>query len=250
MRFDVITLFPQMFCGEGGVINRAFDRQLLSLKTWNPRDFTKDRHRTVDDRPYGGGPGMVMMVEPMRRAIHAACDDSQAELGERPLVIHLTPQGKLLDQSELIQLAGRSNLVLICGRYEGLDERLMPDIDQEYSIGDYVLSGGEPAALVFIDGVSRLIPGVLGDEGSAKQDSFMNGLLDYPHYTRPEVLDGVEVPEVLLSGNHQQIERWRRKMALGNTWHKRPDLLQKITLTVEQQELLNEYISEFEKIGL
>ena len=247
MRFDVITLFPNMFAGEGGVINRAFEQQKLILKSWNPRDFTNDRHRTVDDRPYGGGPGMVMMLEPMRAAINAAVADSQAALQRRPTVIHLTPQGRRLDQTAVQRLAQLENMVLVCGRYEGLDERLSRYIDEEWSIGDYVLSGGEPAALVLIDAVARLLPGVLGHEHSAQQDSFTDGLLDYPHYTRPETLDGMAVPEGLLSGNHQQIARWRLKQALGNTWKKRPDLLQRMILSSEQQQLLDEFKTEYEQ---
>ncbi|MDH5325179.1 MAG: tRNA (guanosine(37)-N1)-methyltransferase TrmD [Gammaproteobacteria bacterium] len=253
MRFDVVTLFPNMFAGEGGVINRAFDKRILDLNTWNPRDFTQDRHRTVDDRPYGGGPGMVMLLEPMRAAIQAAVEQSTEVLQQVPRVIHLSPQGRRLDQNGLRHLARSPNLVLVCSRYEGMDERLTAYIDEEWSIGDYVLSGGELAAMVLIDGVARLLPGVLGDAGSAQQDSFMNGLLDYPHYTRPEVVDGMAVPPVLLSGNHEQIERWRQKQALGNTWIKRPELLQDLNLTDEQQQLLEEFKAEYEqskKIGL
>lgn len=253
MRFDVISLFPEMFVGEGGVTNRALNNQILQLQVWNPRDFTADSHRTVDDRPYGGGPGMVMMAAPMLAAIEAAKQASCAVKGIVPKVIHLTPQGRRLDQSGMVELAKRTNLVLVCSRYEGLDQRLAGTIDEEWSIGDFVLSGGELAAQVLIDGVARLVPGVLGDAESAQQDSFMNGLLDYPHYTRPEVVDGMCVPQVLLSGNHQQIARWRQKQALGNTWIKRPDLLQQLQLTAEQQQLLDEFKAEREqnkKIGL
>lgn len=247
MRFDVITLFPNMFVGEGGVVNRAFNKQLLQLTAWNPRDFTNDRHRNVDDRPYGGGPGMVMMLEPVRSAIQAAITESNKSEKMPPKVIHLTPQGRRLDQNGLVELSQNTNLVLVCSRYEGVDERLDSYIDEEWSIGDYVLSGGELAALVMIDGIARLIPGVLGDAESAQQDSFMLGLLDYPHYTRPEVIDGMAVPPVLLSGDHKQIARWRQKKALGNTWIKRPDLLQRLQLSQEQQQLLDEFKLEYEK---
>ena len=243
MRVDVITLFPDLVraLGEGGITGRAMERGLLDLKVWNPRDYTHDRHRTVDDRPYGGGPGMVMKVEPLRAAIQAA---RAAHPSVGP-VIHLSPQGRRLDQRGVHELAARPRLILVAGRYEGIDERLVElEIDQEWSIGDFVLSGGELAAMVVIDAVTRLLPGALGDEDSALQDSFADGLLDYPHYTRPEVIDGLRVPEVLLGGNHQAIDRWRRKQALGRTWLRRPDLLDALELNAEQRALLDEFIEE------
>ena len=248
MRIDVVTLFPEMVqtITEYGVTGRASRSGILELVTWNPRDYTRDRHRTVDDRPYGGGPGMVMMVEPLRAAIQAARSSVQSVTpGRQPKIVYLTPQGRKLDQAGVQHLAGE-DLILVAGRYEGIDERLIElEVDEEWSIGDYVLSGGELAAMVVIDAVTRLLPGALGDENSAQQDSFMEGLLDYPHYTRPEDLDGQAVPEVLLGGNHQQIARWRLKQALGRTWLRRPELLQRKDLDAEQQALLNEFIEEY-----
>ena len=243
MRIDVVTLFPDLVLAlqRGGITGRAVARGLLDLAVWNPRDYTHDRHRTVDDRPYGGGPGMVMKVEPLRAAIRAA---RAAQDAARP-VIHLSPQGRRLDQAGVHELAALPGMILVAGRYEGIDERLVEtEIDQEWSIGDFVLSGGELAAMVMIDTVTRLLPGALGDEDSAQQDSFADGLLDYPHYTRPEVLDGLQVPDVLLGGNHQAIARWRRKQALGRTWLRRPDLLAAMQLDAEQQTLLEEFIEE------
>jgi len=247
MRIDVVTLFPEMVqtITEYGVTGRASRSGILELVTWNPRDYTRDRHRTVDDRPYGGGPGMVMMVEPLRAAIQAARSSVQSVTpGRQPKIVYLTPQGRKLDQAGVQHLAGE-DLILVAGRYEGIDERLIElEVDEEWSIGDYVLSGGELAAMVVIDAVTRLLPGALGDENSAQQDSFMEGLLDCPHYTRPEDLDGRQVPDVLLGGNHQQIARWRLKQALGRTWLRRPELLQQKELDAEQQALLNEFIEE------
>ncbi len=243
MRIDVVTLFPELVRGltVGGITGRAVERGILDLQFWNPRDYTHDRHRTVDDRPYGGGPGMVMKVEPLRAAIAAARAGQQQGCP----VIHLSPQGRRLDQAGVHELAAHPALILVAGRYEGIDERLVQtEIDQEWSVGDYVLSGGELAAMVVVDAVTRLLPGALGDENSAQQDSFADGLLDYPHYTRPEVIDGLRVPEVLLGGNHQAIERWRRKQALGRTWLRRPDLLQALELDQQQRELLQEFIEE------
>ncbi|WP_026186400.1 tRNA (guanosine(37)-N1)-methyltransferase TrmD [Thioalkalivibrio thiocyanodenitrificans] len=243
MRIDVVTLFPELVnCVAGcGVTGRAVERGLLALRCWNPRDYTEDRHRTVDDRPYGGGPGMVMKVEPLRRAIHEA----RAAGSERPRVVYLSPQGRRLDQDAIRHLASVPRLMLIAGRYEGIDERLVElEVDEEWSIGDYVLSGGELAAMVVIDACTRLLPGVLGDEDSAQQDSFMTGLLDCPHYTRPEIIDGRGVPEVLLGGHHAEIERWRRKQALGRTWQRRPDLLKKMHLSEADERLLDEYRRE------
>ncbi len=244
MHIGVVTLFPEMLAAVSnvGITGRAVAQSLLSIHDYNPRDFTTDKHRTVDDRPYGGGPGMVMMVEPLRAAICAA--RTQAPKGTR--VIHLSPQGRKLDQAGLHELAGLPGLVLVASRYEGVDERLIAaEIDEEWSIGDYVLSGGELAAMVLIDGVTRLLPGALGHKDSAAQDSFSDGLLDYPHYTRPEVVEGETVPAVLTSGDHQAIHRWRQKQALGRTWLRRPDLLEGLVLDKVQQQLLDEFICEY-----
>jgi tRNA (guanine37-N1)-methyltransferase len=240
VRIAVVTLFPPMFAAvsEHGITARALREGLLGLALYNPRDYTQDRHRTVDDRPYGGGPGMVMKVEPLRDAIRAA----RADLGEEATVIYLSPQGRPLDQQGLHELRARERLVLVAGRYEGVDERVIrTQVDQEWSLGDYVLSGGELAAMVIIDGVTRLLPGALGHPESAHQDSFMEGLLDCPHYTRPEHVDGLGVPPVLLSGDHAAIRRWRLKQALGRTWERRPDLLARLELSEEQRVLLDEY---------
>ncbi|CAH8206395.1 tRNA (guanosine(37)-N1)-methyltransferase TrmD [Vibrio aestuarianus] len=243
MWVGVISLFPEMFRSvtDFGVTGQAVKKGLLSIETWSPRDFTHDKHRTVDDRPYGGGPGMLMMVQPLRDAIHAA---KQAAPGKTK-VIYLSPQGRKLDQQGVEELATNQNLVLICGRYEGIDERVIQsEVDEEWSIGDFVMTGGELPAMTLIDSVSRFVPGVLGDFASAEEDSFANGLLDCPHYTRPEVLDGIEVPAVLKSGNHKDIRRWRLKQSLGRTWHRRPELLENLALTDEQEQLLVEYIKE------
>ncbi|MEW6039818.1 MAG: tRNA (guanosine(37)-N1)-methyltransferase TrmD [Pseudomonadota bacterium] len=245
MRFDIVTLFPEMIrdAARYGVTGRALATGKVSLEVWNPRDFTSDRHRTVDDRPYGGGPGMVMKVEPLRDAIRAAKEE--AAPGAR--VMLMSPQGSRLDQAAVRSFAAAPGLILVAGRYEGVDERLIEtEIDEEWSIGDYVLSGGELPALVVFDAVARLLPGVLGDEESAERDSHTEGLLDHPHYTRPERVAGLEVPEVLQSGNHAAIGRWRLKQALGKTWLKRPDLLACRVMTPEQTELLDEFKREFE----
>jgi len=246
MRFDVISLFPDMVrqMTETGVLGRAFQRQLLELHCWNPRDYTHDKHRTVDDRPYGGGPGMLMKVQPLRDAIQAA----RKAAGSQSRVVYLSPQGQKLDQQVVIRLAQQPGLILIAGRYEGVDERIVEaEVDEEYSIGDYVISGGELAASVLIDAVARMIPGVLGDAESAQQDSFMQGLLDCPHYTRPEEIDACKVPEVLLGGNHKLIETWRHKQALGRTFLRRPDLLNELQLTDEQQRLLDEFCQDIQR---
>ena len=243
MWLGVISLFPEMFDAitEQGVIGRAIKRDLLKFQTWNPRDFAHDKHKTVDDRPYGGGPGMLMMVQPLRDAIHAA---KQAAGGEAK-VIYLSPQGRKLDQAGVLDLATNEKMIFICGRYEGIDERIIQsEVDEEWSIGDFVLTGGELAAMTMIDAVSRMIPGVLGTQASAEQDSFSEGLLDCPHYTRPENYQGQQVPEVLLSGNHGAIEQWRLKQALGKTQQQRPDLLAEKTLTKKEKELLNEFLNE------
>ena len=243
MRIDVVTLFPPMFEAVTGygITARALQQGLLEIGLVNPRDFARDNHRTVDDRPYGGGPGMVMMVEPLRDAIRKARQAS--EIPAR--VAYLSPQGRRLDQSGLLELAERQRIILVCGRYEGIDERLIQtEVDEEWSIGDYVLSGGELAAMVLIDGVTRLLPGALGHEDSASEDSFMQGLLDCPHYTRPEQFEGMAVPPVLLSGDHAAIRRWRLKQALGRTWLRRPEMLAALELDKEQQDLLAEFIRE------
>ena len=244
MHIGVVTLFPEMLAAVSkvGITGRAVEQSLLSIHDYNPRDFTTDKHRTVDDRPYGGGPGMVMRVEPLRAAICAA--RALAPKGTR--VIHLSPQGRKMDQAGLCELAGLPGLVLVASRYEGVDERLVAaEIDEEWSIGDYVLSGGELAAMVIIDGITRLLPGALGHKDSAAQDSFSDGLLDYPHYTRPEVVDDEAVPAVLISGDHQAVHRWRQKQALGRTWLRRPDLLEGLVLDQGQQQLLDEFIREY-----
>jgi tRNA (guanine37-N1)-methyltransferase len=246
MRIDVVSLFPPMFDAltGHGVTGRAVKRQILQLALWNPRDFTYDNHRTVDDRPYGGGPGMVMLAQPLTEAVQAA----RAVDPEPAHVVYLSPQGRPLDQAGVEQLAQRRRLLLVAGRYEGIDERFIEaEVDEEWSIGDYVLSGGELAAMVLIDAVARLLPGVLGHEASAAQDSFAGGLLDCPHYTRPEVWEGREVPGVLLSGDHAAIARWRLQQALGRTWLRRPDLLDGLELGKEQQKLLADFISGHEQ---
>lgn len=243
MRFDVITLFPDIIreTAAMGVVGRAIAKQRVQVETWNPRDFTEDVHRTVDDRPFGGGPGMVMKVEPLKKAILSA----KSAVEEPALVIAMSPQGRRLDQKGVEYLAQQPRLILIAGRYEGIDERLLAShVDEEWSIGDYVLSGGELPALVMIDSVSRTLSGVLGHESSATEDSFVDGLLDHPHYTRPDVVDGQAVPKVLMSGDHKKIKLWREKQALGKTWLKRPDLLEKIELNSHQQMLLDEFKKE------
>ncbi len=244
MQFDVITLFPDLVraVGEFGVVRRAVERELIRLQTWNPREYTEDVHRTVDDRPYGGGPGMVMMVEPLRRAIR---DARQANPTAK--VVYMSPQGQPLTQDGVRKFAESDGLIIVSGRYEGIDERLIQlEVDEECSIGDYVLSGGELPAMVVIDAVARLLPGVLGDEDSAQQDSFMDGLLDCPHYTRPEVYQDMTVPEVLMSGNHARITEWRRMQSLGRTSELRPDLLERLELSEEDKRLLDAYFLEQE----
>lgn len=243
MRIDVVTLFPQMVetLAEWGIVGRAVAADLLSLGTWNPRDYAADRHRSVDDRPYGGGPGMVMMAQPLRAAIRGA-----RSAGDNSRVLYLSPQGRPFDQARARALADEGrDLVLVAGRYEGIDERVLDtEVDEEISIGDYVLSGGELAALVVVDAVTRLLPGALGDEESARQDSFADGLLDCAHYTRPREVDGLSVPEVLLSGDHRAIGEWRSRQALVRTWRKRPDLLDGIVLDKNQREWLEELSAE------
>ena len=246
-QFDVVTLFPPMFeaLTASGVTRRAKERESYGLRLWNPRDFTADNYRTVDDRPYGGGPGMVMLAQPLEDAIDAARQAQLAAGLERTRVVYLSPQGRLLDHARVMELVAAGGLVLLAGRYEGVDERLLRRrVDEEISIGDYVLSGGELPAMVLMDSIIRQLPGVLGDADSAAQDSFVNGLLDFPHYTRPENYRGEGVPEVLLSGHHAAIEKWRLKQALGRTWQRRPDLLAKRRLTKEESRLLAEYQQE------
>ena len=243
MRFDVVTIFPEMILNSAlnGVTGRAIKQGLVDLSVWNPRDYTQDKHKTVDDRPYGGGPGMVMKYQPLKDAVDNAKQSLKAE-GHGVKVVYLSPQGKPITQQLLNEAVTLEQLILVAGRYEGIDERFIQgECQEEWSLGDFVISGGELAALVVIDAVSRLLPGVLGDEESAKQDSYMQGLLDCPHYTRPEEFEAKLVPGVLLSGDHQAIERWRMKQSLGRTWQKRPDLLIKKELTAQQQALLEEF---------
>lgn len=242
MRIDLITVFPEWFDAvlNLGVVGRAVRSGQIQVRCWNPRDYTRDRHRTVDDRPYGGGPGMVMMTGPLQAAIQAVRADSPSAQ-----ISYLSPQGRVFDQAAAQELAQRQQLVLLCGRYEGIDERLLEsEVSEEWSIGDYVLSGGEPAAAVMLDAVIRLLPGVLGDERSAEQDSFMDGLLDCPHYTRPEVYAERHVPAVLLSGHHGEIQRWRLKQALGRTYLRRPELLERRGMSAAEKHLLAEFLAE------
>jgi tRNA (guanine37-N1)-methyltransferase len=245
IRFDVVTLFPEMFAAvtASGITRKALEAGLWRLETWNPRDFTTDNYRTVDDRPYGGGPGMVMLAEPLEKALDAV----QAAGGGA--VIYLSPQGRKLDHGTVMELAGRSAVTLLCGRYEGVDERLVRRrVQEELSLGDFVLSGGELAAMAVIDAVVRQLPGALGDGQSAAEESFAAGLLDCPQYTRPETWavesGGLRVPEVLLSGHHEQIRRWRLKQALGRTWLRRPDLIAARQLSAEELKLLEEFKQE------
>ncbi len=243
--FSIITLFPEMFSTlEYGITGRALKEKLINVSCWNPRDFTHNKHRNVDDRPYGGGPGMVMMAQPLQEAIHTA----RKAAPKKPVVIHLSPQGKRFTQEAAVELLAKQSLILIAGRYEGIDERLLvTEVDEEWSVGDYILSGGELAAMIMIDTITRLIPGALGHEDSAAQDSISSGLLKHPQYTRPENFQDLIVPEVLMNGNHEAIERWRLKQSLGRTWLKRPDLLAKIELDEFQQELLAEFKQELRK---
>jgi len=243
VHFDVISLFPEMVAtiAEYGVVGRAQRRELITLDIENPRDHTSDVHRTVDDRPYGGGPGMVMKYEPLAGAVKAARERSP----KGSLVVYLSPQGRVFNQATAQRFAALPGVILLAGRYEGVDERLIESqVDEELSVGDFVLSGGEVPAMAVIDAVVRLLPGVLGDDESAAQDSFMEGLLDHPHYTRPELVDGRKVPDVLLSGDHAEIARWRVKQALGRSYLRRPDLIEELELNDEQQALLDEFLKE------
>lgn len=243
MRVEVISIFPEMFAAisQYGITSRAVKQGLLQLNCRQLRDYTDDRHQTVDDRPFGGGPGMVMKIKPLEEALVAA----KADAGDAAKVIYLSPQGRQLNQQGVRELAGEQALILIAGRYEGIDERFIEaHVDEEWSIGDYVLSGGELPAMVLIDAVTRLLPGALGHADSAEEDSFSDGLLDCPHYTRPEVYEGKRVPDVLLSGNHEHIRRWRLQQSLGRTWERRVDLLDSRSLSGEEKKLLEEYIRQ------
>jgi tRNA (guanine37-N1)-methyltransferase len=242
IRFDVVTLFPEMFAAvaDSGITSRALEAGLWSVTTWNPRDFTTDNYRTVDDRPYGGGPGMVMLAEPLERAL-----DAVRKSGGSARTIYLSPQGRKLDHRRVMELVKEQAVTLLCGRYEGVDERLLARrVDEEISIGDFVLSGGELAAMALMDAVVRQLPGALGDEQSAIEESFADGLLDCPQFTRPELYRGARVPDVLLSGHHENIRRWRLKQALGRTWYRRPDLLAARDLSDEERLLLEEFRQE------
>jgi len=246
MWFGIITLFEPMFSGfiEQGVIGRAFQRNQLQIAFFNPRDYTTDKHRTVDDRPFGGGPGMLMKVQPLKEAILAA----KATAGEGAKVIYLSPQGTKLSQAGVSALSQHKKLIFICGRYEGIDERIIDEfVDEQWSLGDFVLSGGEVAAMAFIDAVARQIPGVLGKQASVDEDSFAQGLLDCPHYTRPEVLNGKAVPSVLLSGHHENIRRWRLKQSITKSWLLRPELFDNLALTDEQTLVLEEFKRDLSK---
>ena len=242
MKWGVITLFPEMVekALSFGVIGRGLSNGLLSLVTFSPRAYASDAHQTVDDRPYGGGPGMLMKVNTLRASILAA----KEKLPAAP-VVYLSPQGEPLSQVLVAELAKFSELILVSGRYEGIDERVIAlDIDREISLGDFVLSGGEPAAIAVLDAVGRLVPGVVGSPSSVLEDAFSDGILDCPHYTRPEKIAGQRVPDVLLSGHHAEIARWRRKQALGRTWMRRPEILERQVLSDEDNNLLNEFIRE------
>jgi tRNA (guanine37-N1)-methyltransferase len=242
IRFDVVTLFPEMFRAitESGITSRALVQKLWQLKTWNPREFAANAYRTVDDRPFGGGPGMVMMAEPIEVTLNAV--KTAAGTGR---VIYLSPQGKRLQHKRVMELSKETSLTLLCGRYEGVDERLLERrVDEELSIGDFVLSGGELAAMALMDAVVRQLPGALGDEASAVEESFADGLLDCPQYTRPETYQGLKVPEVLMSGHHENIRRWRLKQALGRTWLRRPELVEARRLSDEEKKLLDEFQRE------
>lgn len=244
MQLGIVSLFPEMFNAvtDHGISGRAVRSGLVNLEFYNPRDFTTDKHRTVDDKPFGGGPGMLMKTEPLIAAIAAA----KQAVGESAKVIYLSPQGKTLKQESIIELAQRDSMILLCGRYQGIDNRLVEnEVDEEWSLGDFVISGGELAAMTLVDAMTRFQPGALGDEDSALEDSFSNGLLHSPEYTRPQSIDGEGVPEVLLSGDHEAIRRWRVKQSLGATWLKRPDLLEAKTLEQEQVELLEQFKQEY-----
>lgn len=245
LKIGLVSLFPEMFAAlDHSITGRAQKNGLLELSHWNPREFTHDKHRVVDDRPYGGGPGMVMMAQPLIDAIHAA----KKSLGTESRVIYLSPQGRRLDQNGVIELSQHRALIFVAGRYEGIDQRVIDSvIDEQWSIGDYVISGGELAAMICVDTLTRQLPGALGHQDSAAQDSFAAGIFDCPHYTRPETVAGQTVPKVLLGGDHRAIENWRLKQALGQTWQQRPDLLKQKPLTAAEKSLLDEYISEYHR---
>jgi tRNA (guanine37-N1)-methyltransferase len=250
MRFDVITLFPGLVqsVAESGVVGRAAKAGLIDLHCWNPRDYTTDIHRTVDDRPYGGGPGMLMKPDCLVDAIKDIRAINASKAIETK-VIYLSPQGRTLNQSAVKEMSAEQGLIFLCGRYEGVDERVLEmQVDEEWSLGDYVLSGGELGAMVLIDAITRLLPDVLGHKDSAKQDSFSDGLLDYPHYTRPEIYAGKEIPAVLKSGNHQRIAKWRRQQALGRTQQRRPELLENRILDAEDKQLLRDFLKNDREI--
>jgi len=248
LKIDVISLFPEMFKAlDQGITGRAKKQNYYSLDIINPRDFAKDNHKTVDDKPYGGGPGMLMKYQPMKKALDTVVNSGKIYPSEK--VIYLSPQGRQLKHEDVKRLSKIEHIVLLCGRYEGIDERLIDNyVDEEWSIGDYVLSGGELAAMTLIDAMVRLIPGALGDDNSAVNDSFYQGLLDYPHYTRPESIDGRNVPEVLLSGNHKKIEDWRLYKSLERTWNRRPDLLKDFDLSKQQKQMLEQIIEKNDSI--
>ena len=242
--YDVLTLFPEMFAAlsQFGITGRALDRALYEIHCWNPRDFTEDRHRTVDDRPYGGGPGMVMLPAPLEQSIIAAKARQLQSVGAAGRVIYLSPQGRPLDHRKVLELGAEPSLILLCGRYEGVDQRLIDRcVDEEISLGDFVLSGGELPAMVLLDALIRQLPGALNDQDSAIEDSFVDGLLDCPHYTRPVDYEGRRVPDVLLSGNHAEIRRWRLQQSLGRTEQRRPDLLAERVLSKEEFRLLEAF---------
>lgn len=245
MWFGVVSLFPEIFqCLQVGITGRAIKEQLIQVRCWNPRDYSTDKYKSVDDYPYGGGPGMVMMAEPLTAAIQAAI----LAAPQPTKVIYLSPQGSHFSQDKAVELANTGSVILVAGRYEGIDERVIQrEIDEEWSIGDYVLSGGEIPAMVVIDATTRLLPGAVGDQNSIDQDSLTSGLLKYPQYTRPENFAGESVPPVLLSGNHREIERWRKQQALGQTWLKRKDILANKTLSKEEHALLEEFIARANK---
>lgn len=248
MRIDIVTLFPEMVAHAAGfgVTGRARARSLWELGVWNPRDYTADAHRTVDDRPYGGGPGMVLIPDPLVRALAAARSAQAAGGVTSPATVYLSPAGAPLTHARVMEWAAQPGLILLAGRYEGIDERLLErEVDDDVSVGDFVVSGGELPALLLVDALVRQLPGALNDADSAREESFVDGLLDCPHYTRPETYDGAPVPAVLLSGDHAAIRRWRLKMALGRTWRRRPDLLERRALSRIEQLLLDEYQREY-----
>jgi len=251
MHIGIVTLFPEMFRAltDYGISGRAVKSGLVEMQYWNPRDFALDKHRTVDDKPFGGGPGMLMKTEPLMAAIQAARVGMSADTGQQasPHVVYLSPQGAPMNQAKVLDLAARKQLIVLCGRYQGIDARVLEaEVDEEISLGDFIISGGELAAMALIDAIIRFQPGALGDEDSAQLDSFANGLLHSPQYTRPQEFDGRQVPEILLSGDHAAIDRWRLQQSLGMTRLKRPELLEKLQLTTEQQALLQQFIDDFE----